>query len=321
MNYVPNSEIDLPLPLYQMLCHDSYTRGDSIFSVTDLIKPVQITQLTRRHEAEMPPQDPRANIYRVLGSAVHDLLERVGLQNPDDSQLIEERLYATVGDVPISGQIDLHSTYEHGVLTDWKQVRVSAMKFEKTEWHQQLNCYAHLMRQHGYEVTSARICAIFRDWSQSGMGLWRASTVDGRKIVCKKQRDYPEWGCQILEIPLWSDDEVARYLEERVALHKQAAELPDDQLPECTPTERWRRDVWRVRKIGAVKSRGNKSSFKTEAEAREYLAEMGPEFELSARPGVATRCVFYCTAAPFCQQIAQEGLEIEWLEADEEEEA
>lgn len=316
MNY---SELppEFPKPLGQLLCYSSYSRGESEFSVTDLIKPPQIVQLIRRHEAELPPQDPRQNIYRVLGSAVHDLLERVGLQNPDDSQLIEERLHATVNNVPISGQIDLHTTYEHGVLTDWKQVRVSAMKFEKTEWHQQLNCYAHLMRQHGYEVSSARICAIFRDWSQSGMGLWQATTTDGRKIVCKKRRDYPEWGCQILPIPLWPDEEVARYLEERVMLHKAASELPDDQLPECTPSERWRRDAWRVRRRGVVKARGNKSTFKAEAEAREYLAEMGPEFELSSRPGVATRCVFFCPIAPHCAQLKRENFEVEWVEAED----
>jgi len=319
MNYTELPS-EFPRPLAKILKFSAYSRGESAFSITDLIKPVQVTQLTRRHDSEIT-KDPRENIYSVLGSAVHDLLERVGNLNPDESEMIEERLFTTIEGVKISGQIDLHTTYDskNHILTDWKHTKTSAIKFEKLEWHQQLNCYAHLLRQHGYEVSSARICAIFRDWSFAGInGKYKVSTEDGTKIVCKRTKDYPDWGCAIIEIPLWPDEEVEKYLKERVALHKAAENLSDEELFECTPEERWRRDTWRVRKTGAVRAKGNRSNFKTEAEARAYLEEMGPEFELSSRPGVAYRCLAYCAARPFCFQLKREGFEVIYEEGEED---
>jgi hypothetical protein len=312
---------DFPKPLESLLKFSEYSRGDSRFSVTDLLKPVQIVQLTRRHSDEIVT-DPRENIYRVLGSAVHGVLEKTGLENPESWQLIEKRLHATINDVPISGQIDLHSTYENGILTDWKHCKTSVLKFgAKKEWAEQLNGYAHLLRKHGYEVKSARVCAIFRDWAQSGInGLWKATTTDGVKITCKKTPDYPEWGCELIPIELWPDEEVERFLEQQVLEHTMAESFSDEWLPECTPEERWRRDVWRVRKRGAVKARGNKSNFKTEQEAREYQTTMGEEFEVSYRAGVPIRCIFYCPCLPFCKQVQREGLEVEWVQEDAEEE-
>lgn len=323
MRYKENVD-NLPAPLWNLLKFDEYTRGESKFSVTDLIKPPQIVQLTRRYDDQMEV-DPRDNIYRVLGSSVHATLEQVGLQNPEDSQMIEERLHATIEGVSISGQIDLHTTFEDGILTDWKHTKVSVVKFDtKDEWVKQLNCYAHLMRKHGYVVTSARVCSIFRDWSQSGMGgLWKVSTNDGVHITCRKTPDYPDWGVAIIPIPLWPDQEVEEYLTERIRVQEEAAQLSDEELPECTPDDRWRRDNFRVRKTGFVKAKGNKARIKTEAEAKEYLVKMGSEYEMSLQPGIPYRCVFYCFAAPFCQQLKREGFQVQWVvedKADESEE-
>lgn len=320
MNYSPLPD-DFPRPLASLLKFSDYTRGESEYSVTDLLKPVQAVQLLRRHQGEIV-RDPRENIYQVLGSAVHDLLEKIGVSNPDEFELIEERLFTTIDDVTISGQIDLHTTYEDGMLTDWKHTKTSVLVYEtKEDWIIQLNCYAHLLRKRGLSVSRARICAIFRDWSQSGInGMWKVSTTDGNKITCKRTKKYPEWGCEIIEIPLWEDSKVEEYLIERTRSNKAAESLPDDKLPECTPDERWRRDSWRVRKIGAIKAKGNKV-LKTEAEAIAHQEKMGPEFEVSVRAGIPYRCLFYCDAGRngFCHQLKREGFEVEWIEDAEDE--
>jgi hypothetical protein len=62
-------------------------------------------------------------------------------------------MYATIGGWRISGQTDSISLAD-GTLKDYKVTSawtvMNALKDEKPEWVQQLNCYAWLAEENGY---------------------------------------------------------------------------------------------------------------------------------------------------------------------------
>jgi hypothetical protein len=172
---------------------------------------------------------------------------------------------------------------EEYILSDYKVTSTySFLLGEKIEWTQQIQAYAWLYRQHGFEVKKARIVALLRDWMAS-----RAETDPG----------YPQSGVIVKEIPLWSANEQERYVYERVALHMDSEALKDDELEVCSATERWQKaDSW------AVKKKGNKRATKVfdSAAAAQEMAESNATFEVEHRPGQSLRCLRYCNAAPFC---------------------
>src|SRR5690348_15581374 len=91
---------DLPQPLASAIMFSDYdTVGD--ISVTGLIQPVRIRQLTKRHSAEIT-EDVSDGIWRLIGSIGHKILERSNTVN----HLAEERLTTTLHGWTISGKAD-----------------------------------------------------------------------------------------------------------------------------------------------------------------------------------------------------------------------
>jgi len=62
---------NLPEPLYRAIARDVQPREG--FSITDLIQPPRMTQLSRRHWDEIE-EDASDRIWLVLGSSVHYIL-------------------------------------------------------------------------------------------------------------------------------------------------------------------------------------------------------------------------------------------------------
>jgi hypothetical protein len=112
------------------------------------------------------------------------------------------------------------------------------------------------------------------------------------------------------DVPLADKDEVREYILERIALHKEAMELPDDQLPPCTPEERWANPTtW------AVYKNSNKTAYRvlgSEDEARGLLTKMAElcpkdEFRIEVRPGADRRCESFCSVAKWCEYFKKKG--------------
>ncbi len=266
----------LPAPFVQAATYDSYHKVGDI-SITGLIKPPRVRILEKRHDAEIT-EDVSERVWLLLGSAVHAVLERID----SDNHLLEERLTAEVDGWTISGKPDLLDP--GGILTDWKVTSVfSFLLGDKPEWTQQLNLYKWLYSQSNFEVSKLQIIAILRDWS---------------KNRAKREEDYPQTAIHTVEIPMLdiaAIDQTVRFL---VHLHKTSEDLPDDQLPECTPAERWERPT-----TYAVKKEANIKAFRVfedEAQAKALLEEKGKGWIVETRPGASIRCQDYCLAAPFC---------------------
>jgi len=273
---------DLPESLVRAVTYDDYDyakAGD--ISVTSLILPPRIRALTKRHAAEIT-EDATERIWRLIGSVGHKIVERAA----DPNEFTEERLSATVNGWTITGKVDILREAGGYVIEDMKFTSVWAIKDEKPEWTQQLNLYAHLAREHGFDIKALRIIAVLRDWS---------------KPRAAREHDYPSVGVVVREVPLWSHGAQKLFLEDRVTAHQLAAAETDDDLPICSPDERWRKpDVW------AVKKRGNKramSLFSDKAEAECFIADNnnGAVLEIEYRPGRDVRCLSYCNVRQFCQ--------------------
>ena len=276
---------DLPASLVRAVTYDDYDyakAGD--ISVTSLILPPRIRQLMKRHAAEIT-EDATERIWRLIGSVGHKIVERAA----DPNEFTEERLSATVNGWTITGKVDILREAGGYVIEDMKFTSVWAIKDEKPDWTQQLNLYAHLAREHGFDIKALRIIAVLRDWSKP-------------KAAREKEKDYPQVGVVVREVPLWSPKEQETFLSNRVVDHQMAEKWSDDQLPMCTPDERWRKpDVW------AVKKKGNKRAiklFETEHEAAEMVS-LANSFDhgliVEHRPGQDVRCLSYCNVRQFCQ--------------------
>jgi len=286
------NEAGLPDALVAAITNDPYpTSKIGDISATRLIDAPRVRVLTKRHGAEIT-EDASDRIWALLGQSVHAILERA--HTVFEQSVVERRLFAEVEHWTVSGQFDRLGLLEGGVLQDYKTTSVwSVIHGPKPEWEAQLNVLAFLAKCNGIPVARLEIVAILRDWSRG---------------KAKAGGNYPSHQVKVMEIPLWSDTQSADYVAHRVRLHQSAEALPDDDLPECTPAERWQgADVF------AVKKPGRKSAVKLHdtAEAAEaHAAELGGAHFVEHRPGVSVRCADYCPVSAFCNQYQAEQANI-----------
>lgn len=279
---------NLPAPLVKAvsLTRHELDNDPNAIRVSEVIMPVQLRALLRRHEEEIE-EDAADRIFSLLGTLLHDRLE----QNAKDlvDCTTEEALSTEVLGWKVTGHYDLSEfTLDGELLTDWKLTSIYAMqdKTLKFEWEAQVNIYAELIRLAGKQVSKAQIVAIGRDWS---------------KRRAERESDYPQRQVICRPVYLWTSQQVRTYLERRIALH-QAAQR-EGTWPECTPEERWATpEIWAVMKKGnkrAVKLHYDAGSADTHIEkATKDKAKLFIEY----RPGESVRCKSYCPVSRFCQQ-------------------
>ena len=249
---------------------DPYTKGEADFSATELLKPPQIVRLTKKHEDSITT-DVRDEWWKLLGKGVHNILEQYG------EGLCEERFFAECNGIKISGAIDM---LVDGAVTDYKVTSVfTIQRGLKTDWEQQLNIYAWLLRQNDITATSLTIVGLCRDWIQS-----RAAV----------KRDYPQSPIVPIKVPLWRDERQDKFVEDRVRVHTMENTLP------CTPEERWARGGYSVLG-GGLKPR----SFDSLSEAANYINQKekpGRTFSIQEGGAKFVRCESWCSVSDHCPQ-------------------
>lgn len=282
MRYTNNH--NLPAALHDAIVNDDYSKGDSEYSVTELITHPRIVILQRLNRDHIVV-DIVDRIPSLLGKVLHKICEGAA----KEGEITEERFFATVEGVKISGQVDLQIPKPDGTweINDYKLTSVYSVMSEKIEWEQQLNMYAHLARLNGKEVSSLKIIAIMKDWQRKLVGL---------------KAGYPSSQAVVVNIPVWPAAEQERFVRERVTLHMKAARAVDEAgtVDYCSDGDRWLRDTkWALMKEGrqsAVKLYDNQ-----EAAERDLAAGAGDRIEF--RRGTPTRCVGdYCLVSRWCAQ-------------------
>lgn len=271
------NRLNLPLPIVRAIEHDDYYQPGHI-SVTGLIQPTRIRQLSIRHQ-DVISIDVADRIWPLIGSNTHYILERAQV----DNALQEQRLSIEVNGWTVTGQPDLYynrTVFDYKITSVWR-----VLNGIKSDWEIQANLYAHLLRSYKFSVEAAAIIAILRDWS---------------KHQVSKSSNYPATQAVVLPVTVWDPIDASMYLEERVAMHQAAENMTDDELPICTPEERWEKAT-----TYAVKKRGNKraarvlpSMEEADAWARDNMKDK--PFEIEKRPGESFRCRHYCDCSNIC---------------------
>jgi len=277
------NKLNLPEPFVKAVEQKTYDNQGSWRTVTELIGPPKISHLKRKHDNEIEV-DASELVYTFQGETAHALVERSAKTMCQEGWLSEKRLFDRVQGKKISGAYDLFNP-KTGELID---VKVStAWKAKKneapSEWVQQTNCLANLLRRHVCNVTSIKILLIIRDHS---------------KPEARRDPDYPQVPVVLLNVPIWTEEEAENFLQERVKLHLKA----EKEEVECSPEERWAKPtIWAIKKRGQSRAIPG-GLFAVEEKAKEKLQELGPGFEIEYRPGENVRCALYCPVSKFCAQ-------------------
>lgn len=283
------NNLKLPAPFVNMAQRD-YIYEPNEYRVTSLLKGVRETILERRHDAEIE-RDVSDMVWMLFGTAVHGVLEK---HEEGDNELKEQRIKIPFGDYVLSGQFDLYNDTTKTV-TDYKTASVWKIIFGDFEdWRRQLLIYCYMLRKIGFDAQGGEIVAFLKDHS---------------KRDAKVKADYPQFPVKKVSFAFSDDDfiECEQWLMARFEEIAAAEKLPDDELPLCTPEERFNSgDKY------AVMKKGRKTALRVMdnlEEAERWKSEHGGD-EIQKRPGEDKKCLDYCSACQFCshyKEVVQNG--------------
>lgn len=277
----------------------SYDNWGSDYSVTGLLRPAREIMLVDRHKKEIDAQPfTHDKLVKSLksfkGTAIHNhfeyMLRRFMGKNQKKGYIIERRIWDRINGRKISGKFD---AFLNGCLYDWKTTSVWKRIFgDWTDFEKQLNLYAYLLGICGIEVKMISIIAWYLDWDK--MKVWNDPEYPRAEIE------------QIVYSDLWTAKDQKSYLFERIDHMKRNEKLEDDKLELCTDKDRWAKPtayaVMRPGQARAVASKGLTTKAKANAFIKDAKQDDKDTFTVECRPGLNTKCLDYCNAAPFCNQ-------------------
>ena len=272
---------NLPEPLVTLARREYYSKGAAQYSVTEIMSPPKIRRMREKYDDQIVT-DVSQMLWSLLGSALHVVMER----GETFGWIKEERLFAEVDGVSISGAIDLQEEGEAGItIYDYKFTSAWAVMQEKEEWIQQLNIYKWLVETvKQRKVVGLKICAMVRDYSKHDL-----------------REAYPAAPICVVDIPLWDSVKTEMYIRERLEMHRESKMRADfeEDLQNCSNEERWMSET-----TFAVKREGRKTAirvFKTIEEATD-LAEKEKGY-VETRLGEPRRCTGdFCGVSQWCAQ-------------------
>ena len=248
-------------------------------SATTLLQGDKQIVLYDRHFDELT-QDAADMVWSSFGTAFHLLMEK---QNSNAFK--EEAFEVQVDDWKVTGHLDSYDM-EKEIIEDWKTTSVwKVIKRNFDEWKAQGLTYAWLIRNAGLNVQKCRFIAMLKDWSEA---------------EARRNADYPRKPVFIYQFDVTDEELEATEARIRAKIKSvtEAYKLSDDEIPTCSPEERWTTET-----VYAVMKPGRKSSVKnfTDKESAEaYKATLSPEHYIETRPGEDRRCQKYCPCAQFC---------------------
>jgi hypothetical protein len=248
-------------------------------SATTLLNGTKQVILTERHWDRIE-EDVSDRFWAIFGTAVHALLEHEGAHD-----FTEETMAFDMDGVSVTGRID-NFNMETATVTDYKTASVWKVIFKSfEEWRRQGLIYAWLLTKNGFKVERCRFVALLKDHS---------------KTEALRMAAYPRGPVYVYEFPVTGHElrEIELFIEEKVAAYKRDMELGDDEIPPCSPDERWERPS-----KYAVMKHGRKSAVRvmdTMEEAAKLAGDLGKGHYVETRPGESVRCQGYCSCREFC---------------------
>lgn len=273
------NKLGLPSPFVSMAAKDEAIEP-GVYRVTSLLKGIRETMLERRHHGEIE-QDVSEMIWLLFGTAAHAVLES---HEESATEIKETRLKIPVDDFFLTGKFDIYDDAT-GMVTDYKTASVWKIIFgDFSDWRRQALNYCLMLRAIGFNAHRAEIVALLKDHS---------------KRDAKIKPGYPPLPVHVVKFEFTEADfaEGEEWLAAKFEEVKFAETLSDDELPVCTPEERYNSgDKF------AVMKKGRKTALRvldTEDEAEDWKSENGGDF-IEKRPGTDKKCIDYCAACEFC---------------------
>ena len=278
------NKADLPGYMVNFLTHSEYNRSGRRFDIscTALIDSPHVRELWKAHGKDAE-EDVSTKLWSSVGTAIHKRLEDANSDDPD--VITEKRFVSEVGGKMVSAQIDIlevstRTLVDLKTTSAWQIVNKNFKKYE-----QQLNIQAYLANQAHWGIRKLQALVICRDWSKARSA----------------EPNYPNTPIQLIDLPMWGDEEQLSFIIERLALHY------SDEPKTCSDEERWAKPAtW------AVKKKGRKSALRvlpSEQKALSWIASgghTGNDISIEERPATYTRCVSFCAVNEWCSQY-QEG--------------
>lgn len=260
------------------------TRAPADISPSGMTKSIRETKLTQRHWDEIE-RDAATMVWAMFGTALHSVVTDYA-----EGDMVEKELEAII-DIDgepstFRGVLDL---YTEGCLFDFKVTSSWTIVFgsQIESWELQLNSYRYLLDiVEGISTKAMYVIALLRDWSAT---------------KAERDKDYPQSDIQVIPI---HPRPIHEYLEDKIRNLRIADELEDEDLPYCTPEERWETAT-----KYAVMKEGRKSAVKVcdnEMEASVLVEKYGSNHYVEERPGKPNKCDKYCAGRAFCNQRIEE---------------
>lgn len=272
--------LSLPAPFVSLAEGDEYPTAPNEYRVTSLLKGVRETILERRHGAEIT-RDVSDMVWLLFGTAVHGILEQ---HQEAGSQLKEERIKVPFEEYVLSGKFDLYDDSTK-IVTDYKTASVWKIIFgDFADWRRQTLIYCYMLRQIGFDAQGGEIVAFLKDHS---------------KRDAKVKAGYPKFPVHTVKFRFTDADfaECEDWLRAKFAEIRAAEKLSDEDLPVCTPDERFNSgDKF------AVMKKGRKTALRvldSKEAAEQWKADNGGD-HIEIRRGEDKKCVDYCSACEFC---------------------
>lgn len=282
------NKLKLPKPFVDAV-QSNYKPTEHQYSVTTILNPTRQIILSRRYGDKIT-QDVSNMIWMLFGTALHSVLEN---SQEDENQFKEEYLKQNLEildddlkDYFLSGKADLLDVKQKKMI-DYKTTSVfKIQKKDFDDYRQQLLIYSWMFKQIGFDIDKAEIVALLKDWSST---------------KAKVDKSYPQLQVQVIKFKFTKKDfeEIEKFIISKFKDLKVNENIADEDLPLCTPEERWNTgDKY------AVKKKTNKRAdrvYDTLEEAQEHLSRVGEkEYEIEYRQGEDKRCLEYCSCCMFC---------------------
>jgi len=281
------------IPLMAALeVHSKHYHSFGDYSGTSLIDAPRIVQLKKRY-GHLVPVNPERQMASFIGTGVHNYFEdtiKTWAALNDDYE-VERSVFEKIDDRLVAGRFDILYRKRH--IYDIKTAKTWKLIFdtEMVDWHEQQNIYAYLLRLRGFNIESLNIIAVYLDWQQN---------------MALRDRNYPQQRVEQYRLNLWSPERQAEFVSSKLAIHKAAEDLMDEELPACTPEERWERfPGGGTVQYALLKNRNSKRAMRCVANVPEmaaYAAEknLPSSTVVEVRHARRTRCIDWCEVAPWC---------------------
>ncbi len=254
------------------------------YSASQMRKSARMVWLEKRHYDELE-EDAIDCVWRLFGTGCHAILEK----GEDEHAITEGYFKHFFGDIGVSCFIDV---YRKKKIQDWKVTSAWSYVFlddeKMKDFESQLNVDAYLATVSGFDVEELEIVMILRDWKKNEL--------------LRSKGGYPPRNVITIPIKLWTLEQQEKYIRDRIAYYESFKDVQDNELPFCTPVERWAKpSKW------AVMKEGRKTAIKvcdTKEIAVQYISDTGLDAKhyLEERPEEQWKRCEYCAASVVCNQ-------------------